>query len=325
MLDIEINEAQAKELNDYANQGIEEQQKKQKYPAIQLNQYKGLQLNTPLYWCFGEESLRLIPESIQAKLKLSQFEVYYSDDENAKPLQMFKPDAALRFIPLAIPKIYKENKTSKKISRFSKFIDGDQTVAKLFLALIIDGQLATNEGLPIVITLKVSSFRTEEIIGKNGSEGSLTALSNELRKRKIGVAGKANIHLINLAITPTTKIYKSKSKGESTRAATYKLESAKLNSIEWMKVITNALTDELRKDILDPFGLEDREGISEEEQKQIIKEEINRFATNLRWDVVDIKNELQGAYGVPDFKNLTIEQLLEFRDYLEGLASLPSH
>jgi hypothetical protein len=107
-----------------------------------------------------------------------------------------------------------------------------------------------------IVTLKLKSFRTEEVIGgKKPTEGTLRNLSNELYKRGIGIRGKSNIHFVNIAINPTVKTYQSRN-NESSRGVSYQLDKASLNTPQNMVFISELLGDpELQKDILDPFGL----------------------------------------------------------------------
>ncbi|MFB2832933.1 hypothetical protein [Floridanema evergladense] len=324
---LEINELDAKNLQPYADSGIEQEHQKQKYPALQLNQYKGLQPNTPLFWCFSEQSLALIPEELREPFTFEKGEAYFKDDsDEATVIWLIK--ANIRFIPLNIPKVFKHNKFTNKYSKLSGFVPGDRTEAKLFLVPLIDGKLlVVTEKKPLILTLNLKSFKTEEIIGKSDTDdGTLKKLSSELLKYKIGENGKSNVHFVNVGITPSTKVYKNKD-GESNRSVTYKLESAKLNSPEIMAVISQIFTKELVEDILDPYGLEKLQQtgiVPEQETRGIIKAEIKDFAAQLGWNISRIKQEIKEMFGADKSDDLSFDQLMGFRIHLENLVSLPS-
>ena len=317
---LEINDDQISSLKPYADSGVEEETQKQKYPALQLNQYKGLQPNSSLFWCFSEESHNLISDKFKLALKLEPKEAYFSDEG---PDTVYKPSVDLRFIPLCIPKIYKMNKTTREISRLAKFQSGDRTIAKLFLIPLIDEEMLSEDDRPLILTLKLLSFKTDEIIGRTGNEdGTLKKLSSELLKRGLGDPGKSNVHFCNLRITPGTKMYKNKD-GKSNRGANYSLESARLNTPDTMKIVKEILAnEELRKDILDPFGLDSNlQGeIPEQEMRGVLKDEIFKAAQQLGWNKPRIKQEIQEVFGVPSSNELSIEQLIAIRDRIESLA-----
>lgn len=322
---LEISEKDAEALQSYNDSGIEQKQIKQKYPALQLNKYKNLDPDMQLFWCFAEESYALIPENLREVFKFEESEAWYNDE---KPTKIYKIKADLRFIPLAIPGVFKENKNTKIVSKLSEFIPGDRTVAKLFLVPIVDGQLLVFEETLLIVTLKLRSFKTDEIIGRSDTdEGTLKKLTSELTKKGLG-KGRSNVHFVNLEITPSTKVYKNKD-GESSRGATYKLESAKLNSVEMMSLVSRLFTEELIASILDPFGLDNpdrqiRTGeLDESASREAIKSNMKTLAKELGWGIPGIKRHLQEMFGVSESENLSIEQLTTALTSMENIAALP--
>lgn len=261
---LEINDKDVQSLQQYAELGIDQEGESQKYPAIQLQQYTGLTPKSELFWCFSDDSIELINEDAKAKLKLENFETYFGDDETT----LWKINAEIKFVPLFIPKIFKWNKLTGEISHNGKFTEGDRTIAKLFCLLIADGHLTD-----CVCTLKLKSFRTEEVIGgKKGSEGTLRNLSSELFKRGIGVKGKSNIHFVNLCIVPGVKKYQN-ANNDSSFGVFYTLSKASLNTPQDMVFISELIGDpELQKDILDPFGLNEEKVKISSEDKAMIEE-----------------------------------------------------
>jgi hypothetical protein len=251
---LEINDKDIANLQQYAELGLDDQLQQQRYPAIQLNQYIGLQPKSDLFWVMTKDSVDLVSEADQAVLKLSPIEIYYGEDAET----MFRIGAKIKFIPLFIPKVFKWNKLTGEISQNGKFVEGDRTIAKLFCLVLAEGNLTNT-----IVTLKLKSFRTEEVIGgKKPTEGTLRSLSNELYKRGIGVRGKSNIHFVNIAINPTVKTYQSRN-NESSRGVSYQLDKASLNTPQNMVFISELLGDpELQKDILDPFGLDEEKPIT---------------------------------------------------------------
>lgn len=324
----ELNEAQATALQAYADTGMEEEKQRQKYPALQLNQYKGLAPNTQLFWCFAQESFALIPEGLREWFQFEELEAWYGDD---KPVKIYKINADIRFVPLYIPRLFKENKVSGEISKLSTFIDGDRSIAKLFLIPVVDNQLLALESKFLIVTLKLRSFRTKEIIGDSEfDEGTLNKLSAELAKKGYGGKGKTNVHFVNLKITPGTSVYKSSKKGsgDSSRGVSYKLESAKLNTPEMMALISGGFTEELKKDILDPFGLDSKgkDGIiPQTEAHKLIKSEISDLAQQLGWNNARVKRAIMEQFGVSSSAELSVEQMLQLKEYMEGLASFQNY
>jgi hypothetical protein len=255
---LEINEKDVQSLQQYAALGMDQEGESQRYPAIQLQQYTGLTPKSAVFWCFSDESISLISDDSKNKLKLEKFEAYFGDDEAT----LWKINAEIKFIPLFIPKIFKWNKNTNEISHNDRksfnFKEGDRTIAKCFFLLIADGQLTDT-----LCTLKLKSFRTEEVIGgKKANEGTLKSLSSELFKRGIGVKGKSNIHFVNIAITPGVKKYQN-ANGDSSFGAYYTLTKASLNTPQNMVFISELLGDtQLQNDILDPFGLDEEKPIT---------------------------------------------------------------
>lgn len=324
---LEINDQQVANLQSYADTGADQEQQKQKYPALQLNKYKNLDPDTQLCWCFAQESYSLIPEDLRDCFKFQEAEAWYKDD---KPTKIYKIGADVRFVPLNMPKLFKENKKTGEINKLSKFIDGDRTVAKLFLIPIVNGQLLALENKLLIVTLKLRSFKTEEIIGKSDTdEGTLLSLSSQLTKHKIGSIGKCNLHFASIKLTPYTKVYKSsKDSTQTSRGVSYKLESAKLNTPEMMALISGGFTEELKKDILDPFGLDSKgkDGIiPQTEAHKLIKSEISDLAQQLGWNNARVKRAIMEQFGVSSSAELSVEQMLQLKEYMEGLASFQNY
>lgn len=318
-----INETDLAQLQDFAESGVEEAVKAQRYPALQVNQYRDVKPNTKLSLCFAEESWNLIPDHLKAKLDATFEEVFYQDD---KETGIYKV-SYIRFVPLAIPSIFKENKKTGVVSALSPFIPGDRTIAKLFLAVIVKDEVLTLEdGSPLVVTLKLRSYKTQEVIGEANESGTLRNLSSELTKNKIGKAGRSNIHFVNLEIAPASKVYKN-AEGESSRSVAYELRSAKINSKEVMTAISTLFqNEELLEAMKDPFRLKVPTGeLGGDAARELIIGEILRSVSSDSENPLDTNNALEkflmSRFGSTSLTRLTVEELLQCKSMIDTRQS----
>lgn len=313
---LEINDLDIKQLQDFAEIGVEELAKAQRYPSLQVNQYKDIKANTKLSLCFAQESWGLIPDTLKVKFD-AQFEETYYDDE--KLTEIYKVNY-VRFIPLSIPKLFKENKVTKAISSLTKFIPGDRTIAKLFLAVVIKDEVLTLEnGKPLIVTLKLRSFKTQEVIGEEKEPGTLKNLSSELSKKTIGKAGRSNIHFVNLEIVPGGKVYKN-TEGKSSWSVTYELRSAKINTTSIMQAISCVFEDqEFLATMDDPFRLKVPTGeMGNKEARELVLSEISQSINSLGLGAAAVQKFLISRFGVATLDRLTIDELLDAKGVIDS-------
>lgn len=324
---LEIDDSQIEQLQEFAQSGVEESVNAQRYPALQVNQYRGVQPKTRLSLCFAQESWDLIPDHLKVKLDACFEEVFYQDD---KETGIYKIDY-VRFIPLAIPRLFKENKVSGSISNLSAFVPGDRTIAKLFLAVVVKGEVLTHEdGTPLIVTLKLRSYKTQEVIGEDNEPGTLKNLSSELAKKKIGMPGRSNIHFVNLEIAPISKVYKNAA-GESSRSVAYELRSAKINSKENMQAIAKLFEDqELLATMADPFKIKSTGELGNSEARDLILSEINQSIQALGLEEIGVQKLLIARFGVSTLTRLTVDELLDAKSLIDsqvrsvsGLDAIP--
>lgn len=323
---LEINVSQLEQLQEFAESGVKEEVKGQRYPALQVNQYDNLQPKTKLSLCFSKDSWGLIPDHLKVKLDAIMEDTTYGQSE----VEIYKINY-VRFIPLAIPRVFKENKEAKTISLLSKFGDKERSIAKLFMAVMVKDEVLTQEdGSPLVVTLKLRSYPTSEVIGKDSDPGTLRNLSLELSKKKIGMPGKSNIHFVNLEIIPTSKMRSNKGDGSGRRAVAYELQSARLNTRENMAVITRAFENkELLEAIADPFRINATGEVSGNNAREIVLADIDRLIESLNLSQSQVSSLLIQRFGVNRLDRLTLEDLLEATDLIgsqrrsESLDAIP--
>lgn len=239
-------------MGDFA---IPSQQGAQLYPALQVSTYRPGADSKPV-WVFSPDSAALFSESAQALLRLESVICHYNDS-----VEMLKPAADLRFAVLAYPKTFTQNKDTKTIDFLRQGVkfkeNGLVSVAKLLLCPIVDGQpLKDDNGVPQVITLKLTSTRVGLIKSKESSAVTVEKCNGDLLK----TAKKSNGWLLQLAsigINPIVrKISSSTDPKLSSMAIDFALDTAiPLDSSHWAGMAAFAQSQEVLDYNANPFNI----------------------------------------------------------------------
>lgn len=228
----------------------------QKYPALQINNYRPLSLNEKIDFCFSETSFDLLflKDNI---LKTEIIECIYDEEK----ILMHKIVSPVRWIFLNIPRIFVQDKDNKEVFVPEKgiklFGTNRVTVAKCFLACQVGDELLLDiEGMPQIFTLKLTSTKTQLIgYGDGLKERTILSLNREIQKN---LKTKDNlVHLVSVNIQPTVKKFVSSHSGKSSLGVDFELVGNAKVLLEFhQQQIFDLVNNQEVADILnDPFGL----------------------------------------------------------------------
>lgn len=227
----------------------------QKYPALQVNNYRPATLKDTIYFCLSEDSCDLL--SSEHNLSTDIVECYYGRES----ILMHQIIAPVRWIFLNIPRIFICDKNTKEISLPEKgvklFGTNKVTIAKCFLACLNDEDLVLDiDGLPQIFTLKLTSSKTQ-LIGdlQNPENQTILSLNRELQKH---LKTRDNlVHLVSVNLEANAREFVSNHSGDSSLGVNFELVgNAKVLSQKHQEQIFNLISnEEIQALFADPFGL----------------------------------------------------------------------
>lgn len=231
---------------------------KQRYPALQVDEYNPRNLQSKINFCLSEESAEILTDRALELLNLQPIEASFKSGN----VNLFIINN-LQAIVLDVSRIYIYNKgTERYESNSGQELGGDLvSCRKVFLALMVGEELVTgDDGKAQVFTLNLKSYATDLIGSPKTSkpgDGSIYSLNTALVKH-YQIKGKLT-HLVRvpLLVAPTTRT--SKLKKESSFAPKYSLgDKATPLTEELQKAMFELLQDpQLRSDIDNPYRIDD--------------------------------------------------------------------
>jgi hypothetical protein len=229
-----------------------------KYPTLQVDNYRPASLKTALKLIISTESKDLICADAQANLKLTLTTCDFGDGD----IEMFVVPADIRFVILAMPKVFAQNKKDKQvyqIQRGDKFKELNRvSIAKLLLAAVVDGKLILDDdGLPQIFTLKLLSTRTQLIESKNKDDKTIKSLNIALQNHyKAKRQSLTHLVSVNLAPVVTLQVSATDSK-TSSFASSYELigDAIPLTKEQQGTIFHFVTSDEFKAFNADPFGI----------------------------------------------------------------------
>ena len=233
----------------------------QKYPALQVTNYKPRTEEDEINFCLSESSLNLL--FTEGNLfETEVVECIYGRDR----VLMHQITSKVRWVFLNIPRIFLQDKTTKEISLPQKgvklFGTNKVTVAKCFLACLVEDKLLLDiEGLPQIFTLKLTSSKTQLIGYQDQSKNkSILALNKEIQKH---FKTRDNlVHLVSIDLKVRAKEFISNYSGDSSLGVDFQLVgNAKVLKQEHQQQVFNLVTNEEIQSLFDdPFNLKLNEG-----------------------------------------------------------------
>jgi len=252
-----------------------------KFAWLQADRYQP-ELDSVVKVGFVEESLELLSESTQAALNCAEpRKIYVGNDGDTA--MFYEPQADLRLVVLKIPRLFVVDDKGNygHLTKGLKLSESKlKTVARLHMAMIIDGELAmTDDGELEIVTLNLRSSKTELIgnVSDKPGAGTLRALNNALLAR-MKQRRKSLIHMASIVIGAEPKLFKSKVNGESSKGIMFKmLSGGRLLSLEQLAIVRESM-DSLEDDFKDPFHISGKTApVSNEPTEEIVEEFIATF------------------------------------------------
>lgn len=169
---------------------IQDNAKKQEYPAIQGSCYQPKTEDEAVNICLSEDSLDLLPEAIAAEFTASV------GTFSNKQVPMFVAPESMRWVLLAQPRMFGYNKDDERYQKLEKGVklygSGVVTAARVILAAVHDGKLVMGkDGTVQLFTLNLTSKKTgllgntkDEDYGESqyGGEKTFASLNAGLEK-----------------------------------------------------------------------------------------------------------------------------------------------
>lgn len=231
------------------------------YPSLQANKYQDISSDSKLSIGFAQKSVDMMPSEVYDAF---HFEIIEADfGSGVEPF--FVPSTLIRWVPLAFPTIWIEDKSDPDKTVFkpkgSTWNEKCKTTCKLFLAAALpnnEGLISDTEGKPQVVTLSFKGLRTDERIFGSG-EGSLLSLNNKLLQHYKVKDSRYMGHLVSLALDVKVTRYTSKkdSSLKSNGADIFFTGGAKLlpENLQAMTTAMVRLDHQLKAAIKDPYNI----------------------------------------------------------------------
>jgi hypothetical protein len=240
-------------MGDYA---VPSQQTQQRYPALQVSNYRPSADSKPV-WVFSDGSAAIFSESARDLLKLQPIVCHYDE-----PVEMFQPTAQMQFAVMAYPKVFTQHKESKKVDFLRKGVMFKEnnlvSIAKLLLCPIVDGTpLEDDNGVPQIVTLKLSSTRAGLVKSQRADDLTLDRINREYLKS----AGRSSGWLLQLAAIGITPIVRKISSSSDPKLSSMAIDFAldigiPLDSSHWAGMAALAQSQELLDYNANPFNIE---------------------------------------------------------------------
>lgn len=238
------------------NFAIKSNVSEQKYPALQVTNYRPRTEDEQINFCFSETSHNLLFEE-NTFFETEIVECIYGKDK----VLMHQIKSSVRWIFLNIPRIFIQDKNTEEVSlpeRGVKLFGTDKvTIAKCFLACLVGDELVLDiNGLLQIFTLKLTSSKTQLIGYQDNTENqTILSLNSEIQKH---FKTKDNlVHLVSVNLEANVKQFVSTHSGKSSFGVNFELvgNARVLNSLHQQQIFNLVSSDEAIAIFDDPFGL----------------------------------------------------------------------
>lgn len=231
----------------------------QLYPALQVSSYRPA-MDSKIFWALNPESAGLLSESAKKTLKLTEVICQYDN-----PTLMHQINADIRFAVLAQPETFTQHKDSKAIDYLRDGVtfknNGLVSLAKLLLVPIVDGTPILNDnGIPQIVTLKLTSTKVLLIKNRDTNVPSLATLNRDLCLQLKKGSGIWLLHLTSIGLTPTPrKLSSSTDPKLSSIATVFDLDPTPqlLDREDLPGIFALAQTQEVLDYNANPFGIKE--------------------------------------------------------------------
>lgn len=239
-----------------------------RYPWIQFSEYEPKNSKAKIDVVVPEDALEMLSETAASKLETTPIEMYFDEEE----VLSYRFDN-VRWVILQKPESYycqnKETKEIIRVYRGLKFGKTWKSVAKLYLAAVVDGEMLLNdEGELQIFQMKLTGLKTQWV-GSDDVERNIYKFNSALCKH-YGLNKRtwaASLASVRFAASP--RLFKSKEddqdswgamphfeEGDSARPLS---EANQKLTWEWLQ------TEEAQALGDDPFGLKGKSTSNDEE------------------------------------------------------------
>jgi hypothetical protein len=236
---------------------------RQGYPTLQANKYKDISSDSKLSIGFAQKSVDMMPTEVYDAFGFEIIEVDFDNGKGIEPF--FVPSPQIRWVPLAFPTLWIEDKSDPAKSVFkhrsADFGAKCKTTCRLFMAALLpsgDALISDIDGKPQVIVVSFKGLRTDERIF-GSSEGTLLSLNNKLLQKYKIKDSRYMGHLVSVELGIKVSKYASKKDAtlKSNGADIFFTGSAKLlpDNLQAMTTAMVRLDHQLKAAIKDPYNL----------------------------------------------------------------------
>lgn len=246
-------------LTELLNYAIPAKVRGQLYPALQVNSYRPA-MDSQIFWVLNPESANLLCKSARDTLQLTEVMCHYEN-----PTLMYRINTDIRFAVIAQPETFTLHKDSKVVDYLREGVtfknNGLVSTTKVMLVPIVGGKPVLNDnGIPQIVTLKLTSTKVLLIKNRDSSVPSLDTLNRDLCTQLKKGSGIWLLHLTSIGLTPTPRKLSSATDPKLSSVATvFDLDpTPQLLDREYLPgIFALAQTQEVLDYAANPFGIKD--------------------------------------------------------------------